>query len=402
MSQSNPQTQNQKAILLLQNGDLFVGQGIGQSTYRYGECVFTTAMTGYSESLSDPSYAGQILCFAHPLIGNYGVSNSWLESESMFADGVIISSISQESFHRDQDMSLEEFLIQNKRGGIVGIDTRQLVKTLRDQGNQASILIVDNADKIDDIVKQIQSGITFQELTQNVDNPQDIGFLDWPKRVNEIFSDKMKSRSEFVSNPDQKPLPKNQRIIVLDCGVKNNIIGELEKRMSQVIIAPANTTASQIMELKPDGVLLSNGPGDPRDYDYIIATVKELLKNNLPIMGICLGHQILSLAIGAKVFKMKFGNRGGNQPVQDLLTQKAYLTSQNHGYAVDPSTIPNEYRIYFENLNDNSVEGIISLNKPIFSVQFHPEACSGPQDTNWLFDEFVGNIRQSKKKSNSL
>ena len=189
---------------------------------------------------------------------------------------------------------------------------------------------------------------------------------------------------------------------MLDCGVKNNIIGELEKRMSQVIIAPANTTASQIMELKPDGVLLSNGPGDPRDYDYIIATVKELLKNNLPIMGICLGHQILSLAIGAKVFKMKFGNRGGNQPVQDLLTQKAYLTSQNHGYAVDPSTIPNEYRIYFENLNDNSVEGIISLNKPIFSVQFHPEACSGPQDTNWLFDEFVGNIRQSKKKSNSL
>ena len=402
MSQSNSQTQNYKALLLLQNGDLFVGQGIGEATYRYGECVFTTAMTGYSESLSDPSYAGQILCFAHPLIGNYGVSNSWLESKSMFADGVIISSLSQEFFHRDQDMSLEEFLIQNKRGGIVGIDTRQLVKTLRDQGNQASILIVDNADKVNDIIKQIQSGTTFEELSQSVNNPENIGFLDWPKRVNEIFSDKMKGRSEFVSNPNQKPLPKNQRIIVLDCGVKNNIIEELEKRMSQVIIAPANTTASQIIQLKPDGILLSNGPGDPRDYDYIITTVRELLNKNIPIMGICLGHQILSLAIGAKVFKMKFGNRGGNQPVQDLLTQKAYLTSQNHGYAVDPSTIPDDYRIYFENLNDNSVEGIISLDKPIFSVQFHPEACSGPQDTNWLFDEFVSNITQSKNKSNSL
>ena len=400
MSQTSSQPQNYKALLLLQNGDLFVGQGIGQATYRYGECVFTTAMTGYSESLSDPSYAGQILCFAHPLIGNYGVSNSWLESKSMFADGVIISSLSQESFHRDQDMSLEEFLIQNKRGGIVGIDTRQLVKTLRDQGNQASILIVDNTDKIDDIIKQIQSGTTFEELTQNVDNPDDIGFLDWPERVNQLSNSKTINNSS--RDPNQELIKADQKIVVLDCGAKANIIRELEKRVSEVIIVPANTTTSQIMQLKPDGILLSNGPGDPRDYNYIIATVQELLKNNLPIMGICLGHQILSLAIGAKVFKMKFGNRGGNQPVQDLLTQKAYLTSQNHGYAVDPSTIPNDYRIYFENLNDNSVEGIISLNKPIFSVQFHPEACSGPQDTNWLFDEFVGNIRQSKKKSNSL
>ena len=400
MSQTSSQPQNYKALLLLQNGDLFVGQGIGQATYRYGECVFTTAMTGYSESLSDPSYAGQILCFAHPLIGNYGVSNSWLESKSMFADGVIISSLSQESFHRDQDMSLEEFLIQNKRGGIVGIDTRQLVKTLRDQGNQASILIVDNTDKIDDIIKQIQSGTTFEELTQNVDNPDDIGFLDWPERVNQLSNSKTINNSS--RDPNQELIKADQKIVVLDCGAKANIIRELEKRVSEVIIVPANTTTSQIMQLKPDGILLSNGPGDPRDYNYIIATVQELLKNNLPIMGICLGHQILSLAIGAKVFKMKFGNRGGNQPVQDLLTQKAYLTSQNHGYAVDPSTIPNDYRIYFENLNDNSVEGIISLDKPIFSVQFHPEACSGPQDNNWLFDEFVSNITKSKNKSNSL
>ena len=400
MSQTSSQPQNYKALLLLQNGDLFVGQGIGQATYRYGECVFTTAMTGYSESLSDPSYAGQILCFAHPLIGNYGVSNSWLESKSMFADGVIISSLSQESFHRDQDMSLEEFLIQNKRGGIVGIDTRQLVKTLRDQGNQASILIVDNTDKIDDIIKQIQSGTTFEELTQNVDNPDDIGFLDWPERVNQLSNSKTINNSS--RDPNQELIKADQKIVVLDCGAKANIIRELEKRVSEVIIVPANTTTSQIMQLKPDGILLSNGPGDPRDYNYIIATVQELLKNNLPIMGICLGHQILSLAIGAKVFKMKFGNRGGNQPVQDLLTQKAYLTSQNHGYAVDPSTIPNDYRIYFENLNDNSVEGIISVDKPIFSVQFHPEACSGPQDTNWLFDEFVSNITKSKNKSNSL
>ena len=380
------------AILVLQNGQIYEGQGFGADGIRYGECVFTTGMTGYTESLTDPSYAGQILCFAAPLIGNVGTSKSWYESEQMYADGVIVSSLSEQGFHSQQDASLPEFLKNNDRGGIQNIDTRRLVKTLRDEGNQLCVLIVGktrlemlNAVGFD-LNGNIDSKI-FDELVQMIDNPQDVGFLDWTRKVSRdrYESEKLKVKSENLE-------VKNKTIVVLDYGVKLNILRELSSRVDNLIVLPADTTCEQIMSYEPDGVLLSNGPGDPRDYQYAVQTVRELLALNIPLMGICLGHQLLSLAIGCQVYKMKFGNRGANQPVQDLTTGLAYLTSQNHGYATKADTIPADYQIFFQNLNDQTVEGIIHKTKPIFSVQFHPEACGGPQDTNWLFDKFINSL----------
>jgi carbamoyl-phosphate synthase small subunit len=380
---------NPTAVLVLQNGKIFSGKGFGSEGIRYGECVFTTGMTGYCESLTDPSYAGQILCFAAPLIGNIGVSDKWSESDGMYAEGVIVSSLSDESFHSQKNISLQDSLKVNGKGGISNIDTRSLVKILRDEGNQPCILIVGQ-----ERIKMLQavafdfnknmSGKAFLELVEMIDNPQDVGFVDWARKVS-------KGRFEGIDFEQIKTL-NNKTIVVLDCGVKMNILRELSKRINRLVVLPADTTCNEIMKYKPDGILLSNGPGDPRDYDYSVQTVKDLLTQNVPIMGICLGHQLLSLAIGCQVYKMKFGNRGANQPVQDLITDKAYLTSQNHGYAVKADTIPTEYSIFFQNLNDQTVEGIIHKTKPIFSVQFHPEACCGPQDTNWLFDKFIKNM----------
>jgi carbamoyl-phosphate synthase small subunit len=437
------------AVLVLQNGQIYEGQGFGTECIRYGECVFTTGMTGYTESLTDPSYAGQILCFASPLIGNIGTSQSWYESDKMYADGVIVSSLSEQGFHSQSDNSLEGFLKNNNRGGIQNIDTRRLVKTLRDEGNQPSILIV-GQERIKmlkvvgfDLTKNIDTKV-FKELVEMIDNPENVGFLDWARRVSkDRFSSKNNptpSGSPFTSgnlptsalqnvnfnqNVENKlPLVKglaaqadwgyksdelqnppdriatqarndkklNKTIVVLDCGVKLNILRELAKRVEKLIVLPVDTTCTEIMKYNPAGVLLSNGPGDPRDYDYAVQTVQDLLTQNIPIMGICLGHQLLSLAIGCEVYKMKFGNRGANQPVQDLITNKAYLTSQNHGYATKPDTIPADYQVFFQNLNDQTVEGIIHKTRPIFSVQFHPEACGGPQDTNWLFDKFINSL----------
>jgi carbamoyl-phosphate synthase small subunit len=406
------------AVLVLQNGQVYHGQGFGTEGIRYGECVFTTGMTGYTESLTDPSYAGQILCFASPLIGNIGTSSRWYESERMYADGLIVSSLSEEEFHHQQNQSLSEFLIKNNRGGIQGIDTRRLVKTLRDQGNQPCILIVgeERIKMLQAMAFDLSQDITiktFHELVGMIDNPEDVGFLDWANRVskdrfettefnNNLLTDKDKitlfrggteadelaNATIKTSQSEKKNNQVNKTIVVLDCGVKLNILLELSKRVKKLIVLPATSTCDEIIKYNPDGVLLSNGPGDPRDYSYAVETVKALLKHNTPIMGICLGHQLLSLAIGCNVYKMKFGNRGANQPVQDMITKRAYLTSQNHGYATDPSTIPNDFQIYFQNLNDQTIEGISHKSKPVFSFQFHPEACGGPQDTNWLFDKF--------------
>jgi carbamoyl-phosphate synthase small subunit len=382
------------AVLVLQNGQIYSGQGFGTQSIRYGECVFTTAMTGYSESLTDPSYAGQILCFASPLIGNIGTSKTWYESDNIYADGMIVSSLSEQGFHSQQDNSLAEFLDKNNRGGIQNIDTRRLVKTLRDEGNQPCVLVVGKT-RIEmlkavgfDLTKNIDAK-TFKELIDLVDNAESILFRDWADCVSKNRFDE---DFEYKNNEALGFKKVNKTIVVLDCGVKLNILRELGKRVSKVVVLKAQSKSNQIMKYQPDGILISNGPGDPRDYDYAVRTVKDLLMQNVSIMGICLGHQLLSLAVGCEVYKMKFGNRGANQPVQDLITNKAYLTSQNHGYATKPDTIPVDYQIYFQNLNDQSVEGIIHKTKPIFSIQFHPEACGGPQDTNWLFDKFIESL----------
>ncbi len=389
-------TNNLQAILILKNGHIFVGRGIGIESSVYGECVFTTGMTGYNESLTDPSYAGQILCFTYPLIGNYGTSMNWYESTAMFAQGLIISNLSEGEFHSDNKESLESFLCNSQKSGIVGVDTRMLTKILRTEGNQNSILVTGNQNKINEVLNKFQQQ-GFESLLPSVNNPQDIGYLNWPERVNStnIYVQKenpLELKQEELKQEINSKTTKNKIVVVLDCGVKGNIIKELQKRIQRVIVVDAKTSINDILKLHPDGILLSNGPGDPRDYDYIVDTTKLILHQNIPLMGICLGHQILSMAIGADIYKMKFGNRGGNQPVQDLNNNKAYLTSQNHGYATVESSIPSTYKVFFKNLNDGTIEGIEAIDKPVFSVQFHPEASSGPHDTNWLFDKFVESL----------
>ena len=377
-----------KALLVLKNNHVFIGRGVGSDGAVFAECVFTTGMTGYAESLTDPSYAGQILCFSYPLIGNYGMSKSWFESGKMHANGMVAVNSSRQQFHPDSAITLDSFLENQGKSAILGIDTRKLVKILRNEGNQPSVLIVGGDELIEEYYDKYKIDQDFDSFVNLCKNKDERTLKNWLMLV---------TRQEpevYIWQKDSLEKTKfdvtKQTVIILDCGVKMNIVREMAKRVEQVVVVPANYTARQILEFNPKGVLLSNGPGDPRDYDYIKKTVQNLLEvKDLSIFGICLGHQMLSLAIGCEVFKMTFGNRGANQPVQDLTTDKAYLTSQNHGYAVDSNTIPLEYEIYFKNLNDETIEGIRHKTKPIFSVQFHPEACGGPQDTNFLFDQFI-------------
>ena len=381
-----------KALLVLKNNHSFVGRGAGSDGAAFGECVFTTGMTGYAESLTDPSYAGQILCFSYPLIGNYGMSPKWFESSKMYANGMIAVNSSRQQFHPDSADTLDVFLQRQGKLAILGIDTRKLVKILRNEGNQPSVLIVGDEQVIEQYYDKYSSDQDFDYFVNLCKNKNEVTLTDWPMLVTR------KESETYIWQNDSLKITKfdktKKTIVILDCGVKMNIVREIAKRVEQVVVVPANYTVSQILEFNPKGVLLSNGPGDPRDYDYIRQTVQDLIQvEGLAIFGICLGHQMLSLAIGCEVFKMKFGNRGANQPVQDVTTQKAYLTSQNHGYAVDPESIPAKYEIHFKNLNDETIEGIRHKSKPIFSVQFHPEACGGPQDTNFLFDKFVASLK---------
>lgn len=380
-----------KALLVLKNNHSFIGRGVGSDGAMFGECVFTTGMTGYAESLTDPSYAGQIICFSYPLIGNYGMSPKWFESSKMYASGMTAVNSSRQQFHPGCPITLDSFLETQNKPAILGIDTRKLVKILRNEGNQPSVLVAGDEELIESYYNKYKIDQDFDFFVNLCENKNEATLTDWPMLVTRkepevyIWQNSSLESSEFDKA--------KQTVAILDCGVKMNIIREMARRVEQVVIVPANYTASQILEFNPKGVLLSNGPGDPRDYGYIKQTVQGLVKvEGLAIFGICLGHQMLSLAIGCEVFKMKFGNRGANQPVQDLTSSKAYLTSQNHGYAVEPETIPAEYEIYFKNLNDETIEGIKHKSKPIFSVQFHPEACSGPQDTNFLFDKFVESL----------
>lgn len=381
-----------KALLVLENSHSFVGLGVGEEGASFGECVFTTGMTGYTESLTDPSYAGQILCFSYPLIGNYGISKKWFESDKMYANGLIAVNSSRDQFHLESDWDLDTFLELQNKSGILGIDTRKLVKILRNEGNQVSVLIVGEEEIIENYYEKYQEDKDFSFFVNLCNNKSEVGLLDWPKLVSRTEPEVFILENAVLQRSNYDPSKKT--VAILDCGVKMNIVREMSERVEQVVVVPADFTAQQILEFNPAGVLLSNGPGDPRDYDYIKKTVIELIEvENLAIFGICLGHQMLSLAIGCEVFKMKFGNRGANQPVQDLVTKKAFLTSQNHGYAVVHESIPNDYEVYFQNLNDQSVEGIKHKTKPIFSVQFHPEACGGPQDTSWLFDNFIASLK---------
>jgi len=350
----------QSNYIVLENGQVFKGKPFGASGEVVGELVFTTGMTGYLETLTDPSYYGQIVLQTFPLIGNYGIIPADFESSSPKLKAYIVREWCQVPSNFRSEGELDTFLKMHNIIGVCGIDTRELTKTIREVGVMNAKISTTLAG-LDKILAEIKN-YRIAEAVQKV------------------------STKEISIN---KGLPAGLKVVLWDFGAKENIRRELLKRGCEVITVPADTSAEEIMHLAPDGVMLSNGPGDPADNKEIIVQVNKLTKANLPIFAICLGHQLLALAQGAATVKLKYGHRGANQPVKDLKTGRVYITSQNHGYAVVPDSLPAHAHLSHLNANDDTCEGIEYQNMPAFSTQFHPEASAGPLDTNFLFDRFI-------------
>ena len=367
-----------KAFLILADGTVFEGVSIGKKGTTIGETVFTTGMTGYLETLTDPSYFGQIVTQTFPLIGNYGVIPSDFESCHSYVRGYIVRELCEQPSNFRNEGTLGLFLKAQNIVGIAGIDTRALTKKLRESGVMNGMII--SAEKCPAITNELLSIIRNFRIEkavesvscQKMNNKKLKVYSDWPETNHNIF------------HTDKKIT-----IVLWDFGAKYNIQRELEKRGAEVVVVPYSYTAKQILALKPDGLMLSNGPGDPADNIGVIAEIKKMCESGVPIFGICLGHQMLALARGAKTSKLKYGHRGGNHPVKDMETGRVYISSQNHGYAVENETLPSYAKLAFINSNDGTCEGVTYTDIPAFSVQFHPEACGGPHDTNYLFDKFI-------------
>ena len=377
-----------KAFLILADGTVFEGTSIGAKGKTIGEVVFTTGMTGYLETLTDPSYYGQIVTQTFPLIGNYGVIPEDFESAKSWVQGYIVREMCDQPSNFRCQGNLDDFLKAQGIIGICGIDTRALTKKLRESGVMNGIIVSGEYSS------------TVISATKNIISVPDTKILKEIKEYKitdavENVSIKDKRHAELVSASHIEKIPKQVRndkcnIILWDFGAKANIQRELEKRGCKVIVVPYNTSAREILAMNPDGIMLSNGPGDPAENTGVIEEIRKLCEyGKVPIFGICLGHQMLALARGAKTSKLKYGHRGGNHPCKDLLTNRVYITSQNHGYAVEPASLPPFAKLSFININDNTCEGIEYTDIPAFSVQFHPEACGGPHDTNFLFDRFL-------------
>lgn len=360
-----------KAYLRLQNGEIFEGQSIGAEGCSIGEVVFNTGMAGYQEVLTDPSYYGQMVCMTYPLIGNYGINLDDSESKRPWGKGFIVRELCDTPSNWRANETVNDFLKRFNVVGIQGIDTRYLTRTLRDSG--------------------VMNGVIYTEGFEPDENTI----------VREIENYKIEGAVEAVTNdkPERFPVENARcRVALLDFGIKQNIVRSLNKFGCDVTVFPAHTKAADILEGGFDGIQLTNGPGDPADNIEIIQTVRTLLESNITVFGICLGHQIVALASGAKTGKLKYGHRGGNQPVKDLEKDRTYITSQNHGYAVIPESVNRDIaEISHINLNDNTVEGLRFLDKPVFTVQFHPEGCPGPQDTQYLFLEFIELMEKTKR-----
>lgn len=356
-----------KAYLILENGTIFEGKSFGASGETVGEIVFTTAMTGYLETLTDPSYYGQIVVQTFPLIGNYGVIPSDFESGNPHVKAYIVRDWCQEPSNFRCEGCLDTFLKQENIIGLYGIDTRALTRIVREHGVMNGKIVMEDSS----------TGFKFDELKSYT-------IVDAVKSVT--------CKEEEVFTPEHL----KHRVVLMDFGAKQNIRRELMKRGCQVTVVPAETSVERILEINPDGIMLSNGPGDPAENTEIIANIKKLCEYKIPTFGICLGHQLLALATGAKTEKLKYGHRGANQPATELETGRVYITSQNHGYAVVNDSVPENAKVSFVNANDGTCEGVTYTDMPAFSVQFHPEACGGPHDTAFLFDKFIDLIEGGK------
>lgn len=356
-----------KAFLILEDGTVFNGTSIGSTREVISEIVFNTSMTGYLEVLTDPSYAGQAVTMTYPLIGNYGICYKDMESLKAWPDGYIVRELSRMPSNFRSEGTIQQFLENNDIPGISGIDTRALTKILREKGTMNGMITTDENYNLDEILPKIKVFVA-KEVVK-----------------------KVTCKEKTVLQGD------GPKVALMDFGAKKNIARSLNKRGCEVTIYPAETKAEEILATNPDGIMLSNGPGDPKECTEIIKEIKKLYDSNVPIFAICLGHQLMALATGADTHKLKYGHRGANHPVKDLETGKVYISSQNHGYVVDESTLDSTIaKPAFENVNDKTNEGLSYIGKNIFTVQFHPEACAGPQDTAYLFDRFIKMMKEEK------
>jgi carbamoyl-phosphate synthase small subunit len=379
-------------ILVLEDKTIFKGVGIGYQGVATGEVCFNTSLTGYQEIISDPSYAGQIINFTFPHIGNVGTNKEDLESDKVWTKGVIFNSeITSPSNYRSL-VNLDLWLKKNKIVGITGLDTRGLTNSIRDKGAPKGTISFSkkgnfNINKLVNTTTK-WSGLKNLDLAEQVTTKKNYvwsGFKTWKKETG------------YVKNKKN-----SLHVVAIDYGIKKNILRYFSDLNCKVTVVPCKTNAKDILKLKPNGIFLSNGPGDPAATGkYAIGIMKELIKNNLPIFGICLGHQILALTLGAKTKKMKLGHRGANHPVKNLIKDNVEITSQNHGFEIVRESLPKNIKVTHKSLFDNCIEGIRLKNKPIFSVQYHPESNPGPQDSVYLFEEFINNMKKNAKKKRS-
>lgn len=359
-----------KAVLVLEDGTVFEGKGFGAEAESFGEVVFNTSMTGYQEILTDPSYCGQIVTMTYPLIGNYGINPEDFESRKPFVLGFVVREFCEYPSNWRCEKTVNQYLKENGIPGICEIDTRALTRRLRNHGTMGGVIATGDNIDIEDMKKRV------------LGHPNLMG----SDHVLKVTIDK----SYTMPND-------GYRVVLMDFGAKLNIAKSLHNLGCEVIVVPATTTAREVLALNPDGIMLSNGPGDPENVQFAIQAVRELI-GKVPIFGICLGHQIIGLALGGKTYKLKFGHRGANHPVKDLASGRVHITSQNHGYVVDAESIPSgDIEVTHINLNDGSVEGLRHKTLPLFSVQYHPEAAPGPWDSNYLFNQFMDLMKQERR-----
>ncbi len=381
-----------KAFLILEDGTVFEGTHIGADREMISEIVFNTSMAGYLEVLTDPSYAGQAVCMTYPLMGNYGVCLEDMESGRPWPAGLIVRELSRTASNFRCDISIQQFLEKNGVPGIAGIDTRALTRLLREKGTMNGMITTSQTYQIEKILprlKEYTTGSVVEKVTC--------------KEKYEIKGSKclkdngpLSGSAVYTGEKEKKPVlvrelnGAGKKVALLDLGTKSNIADSLARRGVDVTVYPAFTKAEEILADQPDGIMLSNGPGDPKECKDIIREIRTLYASDVPIFAICLGHQLMALATGADTYKLKYGHRGGNHPVKDLATGRVYISSQNHGYVVDMDKLDEQVaRPAFINANDGTCEGLTYVGKPVFTVQYHPEACPGPQDSGYLFDRFI-------------
>lgn len=377
-----------KAILALEDGSVFHGEGFGARASSCGEVCFNTSMTGYQEILTDPSYKGQIVTMTYPLIGNYGVNLMDVESWKPHVAGFVIRELSPIVSNWRADYSLADYLAQHGIPGIQGIDTRALTKKLRVRGALNGFISTEDLPA-EEAVQRAKNwtGLVGVDYVKDVTHPAPFLWDEKDEQSAKFSLIRGTNRVDARNVRDPLP-PADIPIVAYDFGMKYNILRRLRQQGFKVQVVPATTPAAEALKYKPAGIFLSNGPGDPSALHYAVQAASDLVKSGVPMFGICLGHQILGQAFGGKTFKLKFGHRGGNQPVKDLATGKVEITSQNHGFAVDPKSLPSDVQVDRINLNDQTVEGMRHKMKPIFCVQYHPEASPGPHDSTPLFAEF--------------